>query len=137
MTSVRELQELVVALPDGGFTLSVVRDSTLSEVDFLNQLQEDFVRKVSQISTAQFFSVRGELRLLDERVPRIFVAAFRSPYEKDGHWQLPVDGQSGKLVLEQPVPPNVNIGGPASARASSSSRASKKRKLDKVWYRIY
>lgn len=132
MTSVRALEELVVALPNGGFTLSLARDSTLDEKAFLNELQEDFVRKVSQITTNRFFSVRGPQRLLDERVPRIFVAAFRGPYEKDGEWRLPVEGLSGKLILEQPVSVDVNTAGPASARASSSSRASKRHKPSEV-----
>lgn len=132
MVAVRALKSLVVALPDGGFSLSLAKHRNQTQDEFLCELHDDFVRKISQVSNSKFFSVRGPLHLYDERVPRIFTAVYRQPYENDEEWQFPVEGDSGRLLLEQPVAADVNIAGPASAKASSSSRASRKKASDEV-----
>ena len=132
MIPVRQLKELCVSLPTGACTLSLAKCGDQEVREFLDEMQEDFLRKVAKITSVKCFSVLGGPRLIDERIQRIFVTVLREPYENDKGWQYQVQGSSGILQLVLPEDADVNIEYVASARTTSKSQEPQPKVLNQV-----
>lgn len=115
---VRQLSALSVLIDDNEFRLTLAKSSSNSVAEFLDELFENFERKVSRLTSRQFHSVPGVASLDDDSLKYVFNELYRVPYENDATWCGAWVGTVGAIRLEEPTT------GPA-AKPTARSGASK------------